>query len=409
MADVNTNVDENIENNTENNTEAKSSANKRVFLLDNLNLFDYDKRGYVTNLVIRKVPTNTAMVTVSKFNESKWEVLDTGFYLGLKPLTSVKLVRTDTMMADIVPMDCVTSENWKIPSVDFRASVVLTNPVLFEQKDRNKSNDQRVLYKLNDLFCTLIKQYTISKTYDDIKEKFSENFSINDLDPNGKLRQFETEYGVKVSSILFQNMEPPKEVKNAAQAKAEEDVAKIKRETAKRDSQNKADIIRTEGFAERDVKQGMAQVNVNAASGYMSAGMSSGDVSDMMKVMNAPQGSHIFIGAAGSHNNDQMQFAQNMALYNSMMQNGVQQQSSVQQNVNPVASNANVNRLMTAIKSTMNNLSPGSDEYSQCEFMLNDLQTNPHTIDYYKNANSSDVQRDIDYFNGLSNSKSHSR
>ena len=291
-----------------------------AYLLDSLDIFDFDKDGYQVRMVARKIPTNTVLIKRNRVTE-EWSIEHKTGLVATPRWFATKLVRSTKQKVNFRPqMNLHTKDSYVIPMVDFMMDIILTDPLKFEQLDYKQSKEQRILYRLNLLVDSLITKFIKSNDYSVISAKFNDRvhpFGIGDLDPSDELGDFEAEYGVKVTRVTFQRMEEPVDLEKIAKAKMAEAEAAIKRETEERNAQSRAKVATVEGDAR-------AKVNRKNAEAFRSAGMDSRDAGTVMSVQSMkdlPEGVRpvVTLGNGGGSTDPTAQMAAMMSMMKGMM------------------------------------------------------------------------------------------
>ena len=379
------------------NVRSDDVGEHRTYLLDNLDIFDFDKDGYQVRLVARKIPANTVLIKRNRVNE-KWSIESETGLVATPRWFATKLVRNTKQKVNFRPqMNLHTRDSYVIPMVDFMMDIILTDPLKFEQLDYKQSKEQRILYRLNLLVDSLITKFIKSNDYSVISAKFNDRvhpFGISDLDPSNELGIFETDYGVKVTNVTFQRMQEPVDFEKLAKAKMAEEEAAIKRETEERNAQSRARIATVEGDAR-------AEVNKKNAEAFRGAGMDSRDADTVMSVQSMkdlPEGVRpvVTLGNGGGSTDPAAQMAAMMSMMKGMMDGDSLSRGASTSKVSgsSLPTSPKLEEYKALLRKGLSIFTQGSEDYLFCKQLLDELTLNSKTVEYYL-SNPSVLEQEI--------------
>ena len=281
---------------------ADGTERTRVYLIDNLDLFEI-KKGVSVKLFVTRVPSGCVLVHRGPFQEdiADYKLMKPGIHM-MKPFSQRKLYidRGLPIRADVAPFECHDSNNWSIPKVDFSLDIKLVDPVKFSYNDNVDRMDQRVLYVLNDTFCSVVKKFTRSRAWDDIAAIFSGTITKGMLDVDGTLSAFESRCGIEITGIYLQGLKRPKEVEAMAAVLQENKVAaeRNKRRVAEARAEGESKKLVAEGEARAEELTGAAQAK--SAKKMIGAGVSADSVGKAHEYRNLPKDAHVIVSPGGS-------------------------------------------------------------------------------------------------------------
>ena len=395
-------------------------AFKQSLLDMDLDVFDYDKKGYKVRIwPFIKIHAGTVLVKRNFFTGKITTKGDNG--LRLNPLYSkTKLVVINSREVDFRPQknlhttEPVTTNGAKlsytVPMIDCKIRIKLIDPVMFEENERVNASkgEQKVLYLLYDRVNTLVSALVRRLSWDQLLVLTSRNagkIGLDVLDPSHDLRQFANDNGIEVSEFRVQDIAIPEEIKKITDADTDLKRAEI---------ENKKRLAAAETAAKEKKLSGIgsAFANKKNAEALLGAGMDSKDASTVMgmqSIEHLPNGVNPVIYFGNGGNDNTAQVAQLMASMQQLIQQNNGQQRTSNGNVNQNISNlsSRIMQLQSLIMNCMNKLPSNSVEYQKCSMSLNALNT-PGNISYYNSLSDEEFNKIVDYYNDLVRSQSNS-
>ena len=191
-----------------------------------------DYREYKVQL-FRTVPVKTALVCKNIITG-----VITARPKGLTfvlPWVSTKLVSLASKTIDYPKEIYKTSDGIEV-GVDFALTVRVMDPVAFEV------NSQNPLQEVGILAMDLMRAYVAGVEAEIL---YKQTVTLRDIDPTDQLANITNLTGIKVSNIYVKNIELPKTIKDDFEkrvaATKERDIAQIKADTLRTQSQGEAD------------------------------------------------------------------------------------------------------------------------------------------------------------------------
>ena len=385
--------------NENNNADVQNvnQTRERIFLLDNLDLFE-EKEGVSVFICLTKVPSGCVLVHRGPFQEkfTTYKVVGPGLH-KIKPFSQRKLYvdRDVPLQADVAPFDCDDSNNWTIHNVDFSLRIRLSNPAKFSYNDNVERSDQRVLYVLNDTFCSVVKKFVRGKSWDEVKSIFTGVVNKSVLDVDRSLSAFESQSGIEIVEVHLEGMTPPAEAKEMAAANQQSDIARVDnaRKIAQAKAQAQSDFLIAEAKAKGEELSAAAQAK--GAKQLIKAGVSSHAVDKKIEYSSLPQGANVFVNTGDNSNSygssnivrDAMLLKQVFGNNNGGNMGGQVGNSNPSQNSNavpssPVVISPRIQEIKDILQQGLTVFPPDSLEYHECEVNLDLLNNDRNTLIY---------------------------